>query len=106
MHNSAAVQISLLCAEAAGDAATAEQDHYEGEHHDADDDANKLANAENQREVKNHLEKQTQIERGYKSCLYSRSLNTGVFDTDVRSETGFEMNQRIEKSYDVLPILA
>ena len=106
MHNSAAVQISLLSAEAAGDAATAEQDHDEGEHHDADDDANKLSDAENQIYVKNHFEKQTQIERGYKSCLYSRSLDSDVFNTGVRSETGFVMNQRIENSYDVLPILA
>ena len=51
MHNSASVQISLLGAEAAGDAAAAEQDHDEGEHHDTDDDANKLADAENQRDL-------------------------------------------------------
>ena len=46
MNNSAAVQVSLLGAEAAGDAATAEEDHNEDEYHDTDDDADKLADAE------------------------------------------------------------
>ena len=52
MNNSAAVQVSLLGAEAAGDAATADEDHDKGEHDEADDDANKLADAENKRDVK------------------------------------------------------
>ena len=51
MHHSASVQIPPLGAEAAGDAAAAEQDHNEGEHHDADDDADKLADAANQRNL-------------------------------------------------------
>ena len=85
MHNSTAVQVSLLGAEAAGDAATAEKDHDEGEHDDTNDDANKLADAENKRDVKT-TSSSKQIERGYKSCLYSRSLDSVVFDTRGREK--------------------
>ena len=70
MHHSAAVQTSLLGAEAARDAATAEEDHDKGEHDDADDDANKLADAENKRDVTT-TSSSRQIERGFKSCLFS-----------------------------------
>ena len=95
MHHSAAVQTSFLGAEAARNAAAAEEDHDKGEHHDTDDDADKLSNAENQIDI-NITSSSKQIERGYKSCLYSRSL-----DSVMRSETGFEMNQKIDNSYEL-----
>ena len=54
MHYAISVQIPLLGAEAAGNAATAEQRHHEDEHHYADNDADKLANPEIRKLLRPH----------------------------------------------------
>ena len=46
VHDASSVQIPLLGAEAAGNAAAAEQRPNEDEHHHADNDSNKLADPE------------------------------------------------------------